>query len=87
MFKDESMAAEFILIEYNLIPNYVYNSYEYPLVIGNFHNNLPNQAFLSKRGLTVVKKYNNGLLLLRNKTKYANLIHKQTKNKMDNMVL
>ncbi len=87
MFNKESLAVEFILIQYSLIPVYVYNNYEYPLVIGNFHGKVPEKDFFEKRNLVVVKKYDNGLILLKNETKSVDLMRKQKKHRLDNMVL
>ncbi len=87
IFNKESLAVEFILIQYSLIPVYVYNDYEYSLVIGNFHGKVPEKVFFEKRNLVVVKKYDNGLILLKNKTKSVDLMRKRIKHGLDNMVL
>jgi hypothetical protein len=62
-----SYVGEYYLTQYALSPLVVDNAIEYPVVIGNFHSDVPDPKNLFSRGLSLVKNYSQGVLLLNNK--------------------
>ncbi|MDD3012140.1 MAG: hypothetical protein PHC34_00360 [Candidatus Gastranaerophilales bacterium] len=59
--------AQLILTQYTLCPVFVYNQTNLPLVVGNFPKGLSDRNFFIKKNLIPVKKFPNGVILLKNK--------------------
>lgn len=68
-FYDVELLAQYILTQYTLAPVFVYNSPDYPLVVGNFLSGPPDRDFLNKKGLTPLKDFGDGLFLFKNENK------------------
>lgn len=62
-FQDVELLGQFIATQYTLTPVFLYNSPEYPLVVGNFLSGHPDPAFLRRHGLVPRKDFGDGLIL------------------------
>ena len=61
--------AQYILTQYTLAPVLVYNSPDYPLVVGNYIDGSPDVDFLKKNRLTPVRDFGDGLILYQKELK------------------
>ena len=61
--------AQYILTQYTLAPVIVYNSPDYPLVVGNYIDGSPDADFLKKNRLTPVRDFGDGLILYQKEPK------------------
>jgi hypothetical protein len=57
--------AQYYLTQYTLAPVFVYNSPEYPFVVGNFLDGPADPEWIRKKGLTPLKDFGDGLILYR----------------------
>jgi hypothetical protein len=57
-------ASEFIMTQYHLAPTIVLESTRYPLVIGNFHHEVP-AARVTGMHLVLLKDFGDGVMLFR----------------------
>jgi hypothetical protein len=57
--------AQYYLTQYTLAPVFVYNSPEYPFVVGNFLDGPADSEWIRKKGLTPLKDFGDGLILYR----------------------
>jgi hypothetical protein len=57
--------AQYYLTQYTLAPAFVYNSPEYPFVVGNFLDGSADPEWIRKKGLTPLKDFGDGLILYR----------------------
>ena len=55
--------AQYILTQYTLAPVIVYNSPDYPLVVGNYIDGSPDPGFLKRKALIPVRDFGDGLIL------------------------
>jgi hypothetical protein len=55
--------AQYILTQYTLAPVIVYNSPDYPLVVGNYIDGSPDPDFLKRKALIPVRDFGDGLVL------------------------
>ena len=61
--------AQYILTQYTLAPVIVYNSPDYPLVVGNYIDGSPDPGFLKRKALIPVKDFGDGLILYQKEPK------------------
>ena len=61
--------AQYILTQYTLAPVIVYNSPDYPLVVGNYIDGSPDPGFLKRKALIPVRDFGDGLLLYQKEPK------------------
>ena len=61
--------AQYILTQYTLAPVIVYNSPDYPLVVGNYIDGSPDQGFLKRKALIPVRDFGDGLILYQKEPK------------------
>jgi len=57
--------AQYYLTQYTLAPVFVYNSPDYPLVVGNFLDGPADPERIGKKGLTPLHDFGNGVMLYR----------------------
>ncbi len=57
--------AQYYLTQYTLAPVFVYNSPDYPLVVGNFLDGPADPEWIRKKGLTPLHDFGDGLMLYR----------------------
>ena len=57
--------AQYYLTQYTLAPVFVYNSPDYPLVVGNFLDGPADPERIGKKGLTPLHDLGNGVMLYR----------------------
>ncbi len=57
--------AQYYLTQYTLAPVFVYNSPDYPLVVGNFLDGPADPEWIRKKGLTPLHDFGDGLILYR----------------------
>ncbi len=62
-FQDVELLGQFIATQYTLAPVFVYNSPEYPLVVGNFLSGPPDPVFLRRHRLVPRRDFGDGLIL------------------------
>ncbi len=55
--------AQYILTQYTLAPVIVYNSPDYPLVVGNYIDGSPDPGFLKRKALIPIRDFGDGLIL------------------------
>ena len=67
--KNVEFLAQYILTQYSLAPVIVYNSPDYPLVVGNYIDGSPDADFLKKNRLTSVRDFGDGLILYQKEPK------------------
>lgn len=61
--------AQYILTQYTLAPVIVYNSPDYPLVVGNYIDGSPDPGFLKRKALIPVRDFGDGLILYQKEPK------------------
>jgi hypothetical protein len=61
--------AQYILTQYTLAPVIVYNSPDYPLVVGNYIDGSPDPDFLKRKALIPVRDFGDGLVLYQKEPK------------------
>ena len=61
--------AQYILTQYTLAPVIVYNSPDYPLVVGNYIDGSPDPGFLKRKALIPVRDFGDGLVLYQKEPK------------------
>jgi len=61
--------AQYILTQYTLAPVIVYNSPDYPLVVGNYIDGSPDQGFLKRKALIPLRDFGEGLILYQKEPK------------------
>ena len=61
--------AQYILTQYTLAPVIVYNSPDYPLVVGNYIDGSPDSGFLKRKALIPVRDFGDGLILYQKEPK------------------
>jgi hypothetical protein len=61
--------AQYILTQYTLAPVIVYNSPDYPLVVGNYIDGSPDHGFLKRKALIPVRDFGDGLILYQKEPK------------------
>jgi hypothetical protein len=61
--QDVELLAQFIVTQYTLAPVFVYNSPDYPLVVGNFLSGPPDPVFLRRNRLVPGKDFGDGVIL------------------------
>ena len=61
--QDVELLAQFIVTQYTLAPVFVYNSPDYPLVVGNFLSGPPDPVFLRRNRLVPRKDFGDGVIL------------------------
>jgi len=64
-FRGVEHLAQYYLTQYTLAPIFVYNSPDYPLVVGNFINEQVNPEWIQKKGLMPLHDFGDGLILYR----------------------
>ncbi|MBW6486601.1 MAG: hypothetical protein K0B01_10690 [Syntrophobacterales bacterium] len=64
-FSNVEFLGQYVLTQYTLAPIVVRNSPAYPLVVGNFITGKPDQEFLDKNHLLLVRNLGDGLILYR----------------------
>jgi hypothetical protein len=64
-FQNVEFVAQYYLTQYTLAPVFVYNSPEYPLVVGNFLDGPADPAWIREKGLTPLHDFGDGLILYR----------------------
>jgi hypothetical protein len=57
--------AQYYLTQYTLAPVFVYNSPDYPLVVGNFLDGPADPEWIGKKGLTPLHDFGDGVMLYR----------------------
>ena len=57
--------AQYYLTQYTLAPVFVYNSPDYPLVVGNFLDGPADPEWIRKKGLTPLHDFGDGVILYR----------------------
>jgi hypothetical protein len=62
-FRDVEFLAQYYLTQYTLAPVFVYNSPNYPLVVGNFLDGPANPEWIREKGLTPLHDFGDGLIL------------------------
>jgi hypothetical protein len=67
--KNVEFLAQYILTQYTLAPVIVYNSPDYPLVVGNYIDGSPDPSFLKRKALIPVRDFGDGLILYQKEPK------------------
>ena len=67
--KNVEFLAQYILTQYTLAPVIVYNSPDYPLVVGNYIDGSPDPGFLKRKALIPVRDFGDGLILYQKEPK------------------
>ena len=62
---DATAIAQYYLVQYAVAPVVVKNSMEHQLIIGNFHQPTDYQKITEKTGLSIVKDFDNGVVLFK----------------------
>lgn len=62
-FQDVELLGQFIATQYTLSPVFLYNSPDYPLVVGNFISGPPDPTLLRRYRLVPKKDFGDGLVL------------------------
>lgn len=57
--------AQYYLTQYTLVPIFVHNSPDYPLVVGNFLDGPADSEWIRKKGLTPLYDFGDGVILYR----------------------
>jgi hypothetical protein len=64
-FRNVEFVAQYYLTQYTLAPVFVYNSPDYPLVVGNFLDGPADPGWIRERRLTPLHDFGDGLILYR----------------------
>jgi hypothetical protein len=64
-FRNVEFLAQYYLTQYTLTPVFVYNSPDYPFVVGNFLDGPADPEWIRKKGLTPLHDFGDGLILYR----------------------
>jgi len=64
-FRNVEHLAQYYLTQYTLAPVFVYNSPDYPLVVGNFIDGQADPEWIRKKRLTPLHDFGDGLVLYR----------------------
>ena len=64
-FRDVELLAQYYLTQYTLAPILVYNSPNFPLVIGNFIDGPASPEWIREKGLAPLHDFGDGLILYR----------------------
>ncbi|MBA4395766.1 MAG: hypothetical protein C0394_00025 [Syntrophus sp. (in: bacteria)] len=64
-FLNVEFLAQYYLTQYTLAPVFVYNSPDYPLVVGNFLDGPADPAWIREKKLTPLHDFGDGLILYR----------------------
>lgn len=63
--RNVEFVAQYYLTQYTLAPVFVYNSPDYPLVVGNFLDGPADPAWIREKGLKPLHDFGDGLILYR----------------------
>ena len=64
-FRDVELLAQYYLTQYTLAPILVYNSPNFPLIIGNFIDGPASPEWIREKGLAPLHDFGDGLILYR----------------------
>ena len=64
-FRNVEFVAQYYLTQYTLAPVFVYNSPDYPLVVGNFLDGPADPGWIREKRLTPLRDFGDGVILYR----------------------